>query len=172
MLEEISADARQGFCAQTREERARGCTRDYRGAVRGPLMSNERALECLRQIGDQIVAVLDTDGQPYRSSVNERDSALRRGVLLAAEQSRRHHQRFRGAQTRADREVRESLGKAAPLVVAAVQLEAHHRAEITHLALRQFVLRMGGKTRVVDAFHPRMRLEETAHAERVGALPL
>jgi len=57
------------------------------------------------------------------------------------------------AQTRGDRKELERLGESIAFLNAAVELEAHHRAEIRHLAFGEGTLRMGFESGMEHALH-------------------
>ncbi len=54
--------------------------------------------------------------------------------------------------------------------VATGQLEGDHAAEAIHLLLSQFVLRVGGKSRVVHSLHSRVRLQEPGEGRGVAVV--
>ena len=65
-----------------------------------------------------------------------------------------------------------AAGEAVPLIVAALQFEAHHGAEIAHLPRRELVLRMALETRIEYPLDLGVIAQEAAHRQRIGALAL
>src|SRR6266545_762580 len=125
----------------------------------------------LLQIGDQVGDVLDADGDPHEPGGDTQAGALRfrdRGV---------RHRRGVGDQSLAPAEAlaqgaephrREKTARG----VVGAELEGDHGAEPAHLFLRERVLRVVGKARVVDLLDLRVRGEEPSDLAAVRLVAL
>src|SRR6185369_4521800 len=143
----------------------------YRSAERGaeatPLDPVERVLE----VGDEILDVLDADGDAYQS---RRDAEAGAGLdgdggvghgLGMRDQRLDPAERFaEGAELHA---VEELLG-----VVVRAELERDHGTEAAHLPARQIVLRVIGEAGVVELLHLCVMGEVVRHRLAVFLVPL
>src|SRR5919106_2537100 len=106
----------------------------------------------LVEAGDEIVGMLEADGQAQQIVGRPGGGALDRGAVL---------QQALGASEagRAGEDAHLALHREGGLPPA-LDLHRQHPAEAGHLAPRDLVLQVGGETRVVDGLDPRVRLQE------------
>src|SRR5262245_46296980 len=128
--------------------------------------------ERLAQVGDQVLDVLDADGQAYEAVRDADAQPLRRLDDGVRHRDRVRDQRLDGAQILGERAEPHGIHELLAGLDSALDLEPQHRAEAARLLFRERVLREALEARVRDTADLRMLLEELRDRLRVRRLPL
>ncbi len=133
---------------------------------------NERLSSACPRSCSKSSLILDADGEAHRSASDERSGSLLGCVFLAASSCGGITSDSVEPKLAAMAEQSKRFGEAVALFESGVQFEAHHGPEVAHLPLRQGVLRVGLESRIMHALAPAVTLQESAHRQRIRALPL
>src|SRR5262249_10204918 len=124
-----------------------------------------RRFHSLRQVGNQVLDVLDADGEADEVLTDSDRQPLLGRELVKGHQGGVLDERLHPAQRRGDRRQAAGAHHARGLAQPAADEEAHHPAETPHLLARHLVIGVTLQAGVVDALDRRMGLEPTGHLE-------
>src|SRR5262245_26553553 len=120
------------------DRRMRGCVNE---ATRLCRADPDTLSECVLQVGNQVVDVLDANRDSDETICDSQSQPLLRGHGRMRHRCAMRDQRLDSSQTLSERAELHTLEKSLCLVQAA-EIESDHAAEAGHLPLRQFMTRM------------------------------
>src|SRR5262249_44864840 len=141
-----------------------------RWAACGILALLFRGFQRLRQIGNQVLDVLDADREADEVFADPNRQPLLGRQLVKGHQSGLLDERFDPSQRRGDRRQEAGVYHARGLVQPAADQKAHHSAEPPHLLARDLVVGVTFEARVVDALDRWVALEPAGYLERALVL--
>src|SRR5580704_6412076 len=128
-----------------------------------------RLVQCLGEIGDQVVGVFDADGVAYESLGNAKGASFFWRVFDMARRRGRADDGFDRAEVRRTMRPLEPWKKFADAIETTLDQKAQHAAESAHLACRDLVVRVRLEARVEHVRYPSVRRQKSCdgHSARV-----